>query len=1139
MLFFQTPHHGPIVVCSRFLPIMEKEHRLQKRKLHNVRFSVDTKGCAVQSISVPKSVGYSWDKCGRIYELRIRHLARKFLKIWRQNTFGRILPHKAKCHYDSVLLRKAFEGWTAEWWASGREWSLSVRAECHYRYYLLFMTFRRWQTFISLQVEKKSKVNKAQAFADRRRVRQIWDKWELFIQIRRLKNKALQIAQEQHRGTILQSAWCLWQARLQEHRNISTMEDQTLKHAAVTIQSRIEKESKASLHFNNGMQKKSLTKWQGFVSRRQHKKALQAIAHVHLMRLSWRVWRSEWHRKQGKEECLQGTGQLASRLSQCRVPQRWKAYVIHSKEKADRGQIASQHYHQRLQRAVFQVLSQNVSKNRAKRLNKNTAVQHHNQTVQNRHWRLWKDRLEEAEDKRLQALTGMAQKNYRTYLLSRTFDHWRRKLAQQRHIQELEWRAEVWFAEHCLAHYFNSWCEYILQRRAKKARSQKADVYNKQRLCTWVLGTLRERSDQHKDEMLLLRIAILHEEQSHVQRAWARWRQRTEQQKREEKGKQQVQGDQYQDRLPHTPLAQQKDTSPRVQARTNEQQAGRQDDLHCMRWALDSWKKFVQRQKFQQCHEKEIAKHSLWKLQYRLEMSDPTERALWHWALTLQAKALYGWRLWVTEKRRKKVEASKPAQAWREETKCAMSDHHHKRKAFTGAERSFNPGELLQRERVGTEKAQKHYDSNLLSKALREWKKHHHTCLKYKVMKRQGILLLRLKMYQTYFVLWRRKFLLKVKVSVQTEQALWHWALTLQAKVLYAWRLWVTAQRRKKTEAWEAAQVDKDESQSAVATYSQRMNSIWGLAEPGMKRDEERQSLFIQRMVKCCAMKWKQRALCKAPKTTVTFPCSDLKSGKCDTDDSEPMHPFVRRQPRRCEEVFAPSLKALPYDNCQTSAGVDAQLGQRISSLQTDLALSSSSIHQPSIPVDTACLSGDVRHGSPQKSPAPILDPPQTPCELLLPPAAFISTENKTGRANISSPIAERSFEHFSSTPLEIHPREPNGESANDATSSLMKELMSIQQDMNSFQQDRKQLRLWQRMKDVLQSWLQTSGKDQEMDKNAVCQEVKELEERIEKLSCDLETRRLTMRFHAERLQHLQAVLDRSGFSSLYRQVQM
>ncbi|XP_061639425.1 protein SFI1 homolog isoform X1 [Phyllopteryx taeniolatus] len=1122
---------------------MEKKSRklnLQRRPLHSVRFSVDTKACTVQSRNIPYIVGYSWDKCGRIKELRIRHLARKFLKIWTQNTFGRKLPHAAKCHYDSVLLRKTFQGWKEECWVSGRGWSLSVRAEYHYRYYLLYMTFRRWQTFMSLQMEKKSKIQKAQEFDDRRRMRHIWDKWELFIQMSRRKSRARQLAEEQHRRTSLLSLWRLWKMRLQQHRNICTMEDQALTHRAMNLHSRvkmkihhfsachaspdaflqwkelhsaacseIEKQSEASLHLSSTVTKKSLHEWQSFVSCQQHKKPLKAVAkHVaclHLMRLSWRVWRSEWHRKQSKEERLQATGQLTGRVSQREALLRWKAYVTWRKQKADRGQVACQRHHHRLQRAVLKGLSLNVSQNRVKRLNNNTAVQHHYRTVINKHWRLWKERLEETDDKPFQALTDMVLTNYRTHLLSRCFDHWSEKLAQQRHMQELEWRADVWFDEHLLAHYFNSWCKYILQRRLKKDRRDKADVYNKQRLCTWVLCTWRERSDKHKDEMLSLRIAILHEEQGRVQRAWARWRKRTKQLQE----KQQASEHHY-PHFPHTSLEQRKDTSE-LQARTNEQQACRQDDLYCVRWALDRWKKFVQRQKLtksrleqvQCCHENKIDKHSFepWKLQYSLKTFEPTERALWHWALTLQAKVLYGWSLWVIKKRRKKMEALEAAQvdkiqslkvflAWREETKHAVSDPHQKRKALNRPQSSLNQVELLQRERISPEKARKHYDSKLLCKVLRAWKTHHHSCLKYKLQS-------------------------KLKVSEQTEEALWHWALTLQAKVLYAWRLWASEQRRKRTEAVEAAQVVKDRPQSAgatcIVTYGEDMNDIRGsLPELGTQREEEpaclqweeKQKLHIQKVVKCCAMRWKQRALCKPPKKTVTFCYPDLKpdslsdSGERDGDDSELIRPLMRRQPRRCEELFEPSPKVLPYDG------------------------------------------GDVRHVSPQKTPVSITDPPQTQCEVLLPPTAFMSTENKVplGRGSIFSPTMGPSSEHFSSTPSDVHAREPSGESP---ASSLISELMSIQQDMRSFQQDRKQLRLWQRVKDVLQSWLQTSGKDEEMDTSAVCQQVKELEERIERLSCELGTRRLTMRFHSERLQHLQAVLDCSGFSSLYRQVQM
>lgn len=36
-------------------------------------------------------------------------------------------------------------------------------------------------------------------------------------------------------------------------------------------------------------------------------------------------------------------------------------------------------------------------------------------------------------------------------------------------------------------------------------------------------------------------------------------------------------------------------------------------------------------------------------------------------------------------------------------------------------------------------------------------------------------------------------------------------------------------------------------------------------------------------------------------------------------------------------------------------------------------------------------------------------------------------------------------------------------------------------------------LRAWRKLKGVLQSWLQTSGKDEVMGKNAICQELKDV----------------------------------------------
>lgn len=101
-----------------------------------------------------------------------------------------------------------------------------------------------------------------------------------------------------------------------------------------------------------------------------------------------------------------------------------------------------------------------------------------------------------------------------------------------------------------------------------------------------------------------------------------------------------------------------------------------------------------------------------------------------------------------------------------------------------------------------------------------------------------------------------------------------------------------------------------------------------------------------------------------------------------------------------------------------------------------------------------------------------------------------------------------------------------------------MGDLLSIQLDMKTYQQDRKRLRSWQRLKEVLQSWLQTSGKDEQMEKNAVCQELKELEECIGRLSAELAKRKPTMLLHAERIRHLQTALQASGVSVLQREIE-
>ena len=61
---------------------------------------------------------YTWNRGGRLKELRIRTLARKFAHKWKRETFGSamVTPSVARRHYDQVVVRSSFHHWRRIWW---------------------------------------------------------------------------------------------------------------------------------------------------------------------------------------------------------------------------------------------------------------------------------------------------------------------------------------------------------------------------------------------------------------------------------------------------------------------------------------------------------------------------------------------------------------------------------------------------------------------------------------------------------------------------------------------------------------------------------------------------------------------------------------------------------------------------------------------------------------------------------------------------------------------------------------------------------------------------------------------------------------------------------------------------------------
>ncbi|XP_042362696.1 protein SFI1 homolog [Plectropomus leopardus] len=1107
----------------------------------------------VHSRKVPYRVGYSWNKGGRLKELRIRHLARKFLKIWMQNTFGRILPHKAN-----------------------------------------------W------------------VHTDQQRMRLVWERWEDFTEMRRMKNRMLESALEQNKLATLHSAWSLWQARLQQREDLHTLEDEALRQRARALQRRAwlqwkemhtaaccqkEKESRAALHFILTLKRKTLHSWKTYVSCFQTKKKSQAVAQracdVRLVMMCWRKWSNTLHHKRSAEDRLEAAEHLAVQSTLRRALERWKALdMMLCKEEAERNRTAIQHHHHHLLRAGLQGLSLNVLRNKTQRLNNNMAVQHHHQTMTCKYWKLWQDRLEEAEDKSFQPLTEMALTHHRASLLSSCFHHWGEKLSELRRMQELERRADIWFAERVLPRCFDSWVEFTLQKRRHKQMRHKAEAFNRQRQYASVFYTWWGRSEEHKEQMLSERMAILHAERCHVQRAWTRWRQRTEERMDQEE-KQKASDRLYMHRLLHKTMTQWKDTSTEIRDRRDrEQQACHQADLRCMRWAVNKWKKFVQIQRVKKCHQNQMQRYYEVKLlkrtfvawkKHHLHMCQIYGHAEQRYRQQKQnslRSVLCVWRentVLLTEVRLREQQAQnhfqhflqlKVLHAWREATTRAVSKRHQQEEAIDKVQRSVNQVRLLRsfrrwrertrearRERILLEKARRHHNSKLLSKALKGWNKHHSQCQKNKVMKRQGILLLRLKMYQTFFEQWKIKLQHRRREAKQTERALWHWSLTLQAKVLFGWRLWVTEQRRKREQAARAAQIYRDqllrEGVTCILSYAAHMND---LTTTITQHSQEQRSRRLQRVVRRCAMRWKQRALCKPrreqeikeqqPKKSVTFCLTTPGSKSVSPSDPEEqgaeggvlsnlvLSRAPRRQPRRCVELFESPLNLNTQQQTAVTEPV-AYPSQLIRPSQEGHRTPPSCLHPPKLPVASADRSIITSNISPSEPHMFTEDAPQETqnYDILLPPSAFMTpatedTINSSGFGKDAPHVPP--FQQLSSASSDARVRE---DVTMDPASALTEELLSIQLDMMTYQEDRKQLRAWQKLKEVLQSWLQTSGKDEQLEKNAVFQELKELEERIDRLSAELAKRKPTMLLHAERIRHLQTALQASGVYFLHRKI--
>jgi len=177
---------------------------------------------------IPRPVGYTWNRGGRLKEIRIRTQARKFLNIWKQKTFGRKTITDAYNFYRLSLLRKCFQSLKKEWWDNNYEWKMMTKATVHYRFQILHHTWNIWTKYHRDEKEKQKKLNLASNYHTNHTYLKIMKQWKMYIRLRRFKKMMYSQAYQVSSCNLQRRVLTQWRQRT------ATLQDDKRNHDIAT-----------------------------------------------------------------------------------------------------------------------------------------------------------------------------------------------------------------------------------------------------------------------------------------------------------------------------------------------------------------------------------------------------------------------------------------------------------------------------------------------------------------------------------------------------------------------------------------------------------------------------------------------------------------------------------------------------------------------------------------------------------------------------------------------------------------------------------------------------------------------------------------------------------------------------------------